>query len=85
MSTQDVNTLKLSAMKKNVGSIDSIIRLIIAAAIAVLIYVNVITGVAAIILGIVDLVILFTVFFNFCPVYALFKCNTRTIKEEDKA
>ena len=71
-------------MKKNMGSLDSIIRLAIAAAIAILIAIGVFHGTAAIILGIVDLVILFTVFFSFCPVYALFGCSTCTIKKEDK-
>lgn len=71
-------------MKKNIGSLDSIIRLVIAAAIAILIAVGVIHGSAAIILGIADLVILFTVFFSFCPVYALFGCNTCTLKKEDE-
>lgn len=72
-------------MKKNMGSLDSIIRLVIAAAIAILIYMKVINGTAAIIFGIVDIVLLFTIFFSFCPLYALFKCNTRSLKEDENA
>ena len=84
LNYQGVNILKFKAMKKNMGSFDSIIRLVIAAAIAILIFMGVINGTVAIILGIVDVVILFTIFFSFCPLYAVFKCDTRAINKEEE-
>ena len=63
-------------MKKNMGSTDRIIRIIIAAIVAVLYYSGRINGTMAIILGIVAGVFLLTSLINFCPLYKMLGINT---------
>jgi hypothetical protein len=67
-------------MKKNVGSTDKIIRLVLAALIAVLYFANVIQGIVAIVLGVVAVVLTLTSFINFCPLYAALGKSTCKIK-----
>jgi hypothetical protein len=64
-------------MKLNIGLIDRIIRIIIAIIIAVLYFTNQISGIAAIILGIIAVIILLTSIIGYCPLYALFKISTK--------
>jgi hypothetical protein len=64
-------------MKKNMGTADRIIRLLIAIIIAVLYYYKQITGLAAIILGIIAVVFLLTSIFARCPLYLPFGLSTR--------
>jgi len=68
-------------MKRNMSSRDSIIRLIIAFIIAVLTFMGILKGTPAMVLGFVDLYILFTVFFSSCLIYSLFKLNTNKAEE----
>ncbi len=63
-------------MKKNMGPADRIIRLVIAAIIAVFYFTNIITGTLGIILLILALVFLLTSLISFCPLYPIFKLNT---------
>jgi putative effector of murein hydrolase LrgA (UPF0299 family) len=58
-------------MKKNVGTIDAIVRFIIAVGIGVLIYREILTGAWAIILGIIASVLLITGLIGWCGFYAL--------------
>jgi hypothetical protein len=64
-------------MEKNMGTTDRIVRVVVAAVIAVLYFANVISGVLAIILGILALVFLATSAVGFCPLYVPFKFSTR--------
>lgn len=64
-------------MQKNMGTIDRIVRTIIAIAIIVLYFTGHITGTAAIILGILAIVFLFTSAISFCPLYVPLKINTK--------
>ncbi|WP_367916234.1 DUF2892 domain-containing protein [Leadbetterella sp. DM7] len=64
-------------MKKNMGKTDRIIRITIAAIIAVLYFMNVISGTWAIVLGILALVFVLTSFISFCPLYLPFGISTR--------
>ncbi len=64
-------------MKNNVGKTDKMIRLILALAIALCYYFNMITGTLATVLLIVAIVLALTSFLNFCPAYALFGFNTK--------
>jgi len=70
------------AGKKNVNSIDKVIRILLAVVFGVLIFTNQVTGVLAIILGILAVVLLLTSFLSFCPIYAMF--NLSTIKKSEK-
>ena len=63
-------------MKKNVGSTDKMIRLVIAAVVAVLYFTKMISGTMAIVLGVVAIIFAVTAFLNFCPIWAAFGINT---------
>lgn len=67
-------------MKKNVGSADRVIRIAIAAIVAVLYLSNTISGTLALILGAFAIILLITSFVNFCPLYWPFGINTRKPK-----
>ncbi|MFZ4564603.1 MAG: YgaP family membrane protein [Bacteroidales bacterium] len=64
-------------MKKNMGTIDIIIRLLIAALVIVLYFTHVISGTIAIILLIFAGIFILTSLFSFCPLYLPFGLNTR--------
>ncbi len=64
-------------MKKNMGTIDRVIRTLIAVIIAILYFTHQITGLAAIILGIIAVVFLLTSLFARCPLYLPFGISTR--------
>jgi len=70
-------------MKKNMGSMDKGIRILLAVIIAILYFTNEITGVAAMVLGIFAVVFLLTSLVSFCPLYGPFKLST--LKKSDKA
>jgi len=63
-------------MKKNMGSIDRIIRILLAIVVIVLYLNGSITGVAAIILGILAFVFIVTSLIGFCPLYVPLKLST---------
>lgn len=67
-------------MKKNVGSADRVIRIAIAAIVAVLYLSNIISGTLALILGAFAIILLITSFVNFCPLYWPFGISTRKPK-----
>ena len=63
-------------MKKNIGSTDKIIRILLAAIIEILLITNAISGTVGIVLQIVAAILLITSFVNFCGLYALFGIKT---------
>lgn len=63
-------------MKKNMGSVDRIIRILIAAVIAVLFFTKVITGTLGIVLLVLAGIFLLTSLVSFCPLYVLFGIKT---------
>ncbi|MDX1650893.1 MAG: DUF2892 domain-containing protein [Brumimicrobium sp.] len=63
-------------MKKNMGSVDRVIRLMIAATIAVLYAAEIISGVLGVILLILAAVFTLTSLLGFCPLYSLFGIKT---------
>lgn len=63
-------------MNKNMGSLDRVIRTILAVLVAILYFTDQISGTAAIILGIFAVIFLLTSFVSFCPLYAPFKFST---------
>lgn len=64
-------------MKTNMGSVDRIIRFIIAVSIGVLFFSNVISGAVGIILLIVAIIILLTSLTGYCPLYTLFRTSSK--------
>lgn len=63
-------------MKKNMGSTDKIIRILIALVIGVLYYMGTISGTVALVLGAFAIIFVITSFISFCPLYLPFGINT---------
>lgn len=63
-------------MKKNMGSADRVIRVMLAALVAVLYFTNVISGTTAIILAVFAIVFVATSLMSFCPLYLPFGSST---------
>ncbi len=72
-------------MKKNMGTTDKLIRVFLAIVILALILKGVLTGTAAVILGIFAAAFVLSSMLGFCPLYAPFKINTtrRNLKDTD--
>ncbi len=68
-------------MKKNVGTTDRILRILLAAVIAGLFFTNVITGTPGIVLMVLAGIFLVTGFISFCPLYAIFGISTCPVKK----
>jgi hypothetical protein len=69
-------------MKKNMGTADKAIRILVAVVIAVLYFTNTISGTLAIVLGILAVVFILTSFISFCPLYLPFGINTLKKKRQ---
>ncbi|MFH1025260.1 MAG: DUF2892 domain-containing protein [Nitrospirota bacterium] len=67
-------------MKKNMGTIDRIIRLALAVVIIVLYLTGIVPGVIGIILIVIALIFAVTSFIGFCPLYTLLKISTCKVK-----
>jgi hypothetical protein len=64
-------------MKKNMGTVDRVIRILLAVVVAILYFTNQISGTLAIILGLFAVIFVLTSFIGFCPLYVPFKLSTR--------
>ena len=60
-------------MKKNLSSVERIIRVFVALIVAILYFTNQISGGAAIILGVIAVAFILTSSAGFCPIYAAMK------------
>jgi hypothetical protein len=69
-------------MKKNMGTTDKIIRLVVAIVFAVLYFTNTVTGTFGLILVILGAVFVLTSLISFCPLYLPFGINTCSTKEK---
>jgi hypothetical protein len=67
---------KKNVMKKNMGSADRIVRIVIAILLIMLYFTGVIPGTAGIVLTALAGVFLLTSAAGFCPLYVLFGINT---------
>jgi hypothetical protein len=63
-------------MKKNIGTIDKVIRLTLVAVIAALYFTHMITGMVAIIAGALGVIFLLTSLVSVCPLYLPFGIST---------
>lgn len=68
-------------MKQNMGTIDRVIRVLIAAVVAALYFTNVITGTTAIILLALSGVFILTSLIGTCPLYLPFGISTKGKKQ----
>jgi hypothetical protein len=64
-------------MKQNMGSVDRVLRIMVALAVAVLYFTNQISGTAALILGLFAVIFALTSFVGFCPLYVPLKISTK--------
>jgi hypothetical protein len=64
-------------MIKNMGTVDKVVRVAVALLIAVLYFTGQITGLAAILLGVLAVVFLLTSAVGTCPLYLPFGISTR--------
>jgi hypothetical protein len=69
-------------MKKNMGLIDRVIRVVLAVAVVILWAAGAISGSAAIILGIFAAVFILTSLVGTCPLYVPFRIDTRGAKKD---
>jgi len=67
-------------MKANMGTTDKIIRIALAALIAILYFTNVITGTLGIVLLVFATIFVLTSLISFCPLYPLVGMNTKEKK-----
>jgi hypothetical protein len=68
-------------MKKNMGTIDKVIRILIALVVIGLYFAHVISGTVAIVLLILSAIFILTSLISFCPLYLPFGINTGKKKE----
>ena len=68
-------------MKANMGTTDKIIRIAVAALIAILYFTNVISGTLGIVLLVAAAVFVLTSLISFCPLYPIIGVNTNKKKQ----
>ncbi len=68
-------------MKKNMGIVDRIVRILIAVVIVALYFTHVINGTVAILLLVLSGIFILTSFVSFCPLYLPFGISTRGKKD----
>ncbi len=64
-------------MKSNMAQFDRIVRLLLAIIVGVLYFTGQISGIVAIILGVLAIVFLLTSVINFCPLYSVLGLSTK--------
>jgi hypothetical protein len=69
-------------MKKNMGSTDKIIRLLVAALFIVLFFTHTVSGTLGIVLLVLAGIFILTSFISFCPLYLPFGLSTCATKEK---
>ncbi len=63
-------------MKKNMGTVDRVIRVLLAVVVLILYLTGNITGLAAVVLGVIAVIFVVTSIIGFCPLYVPFKIST---------
>lgn len=63
-------------MKKNMGTTDRLLRIVLAIVVAILYFTNTISGTLAVVLGTFAVIFILTSLISFCPLYAPFGINT---------
>ena len=63
-------------MKKNMGLIDKVIRIIVVIVLLTLYFTNIIAGTLGIIAIVISVILLATSLIGFCPLYTIFGINT---------
>ena len=63
-------------MKKNMGALDRVVRLLVAVVIGILLFKGILSGLLATILGLLAVIFLITSAIGFCPLYKLIGVST---------
>lgn len=63
-------------MKKNMGTTDRLLRIVLAVVVAILYFTNTISGTLAIVLGALAAIFILTSLVRFCPLYVPLGINT---------
>ena len=71
-------------MKKNMGLIDRLLRTALAVVIAVLYFAGQLTGIAAVILGVIAVIFLATSTVGFCPAYKVLGISTMKVAAHEE-
>ena len=71
----------LGVMKKNMGSIDRIVRVLLAIIISILFFTNVVSGTLGVVLLVIGGVFIATSFINSCPLYSILGINSCPVKK----
>ena len=69
-------------MKKNMSSMDRLVRIVLAIIFVALYYTGVLPGTAGLVLSILGGVFVLTSLISFCPLYALFGLSTCPVETE---
>jgi hypothetical protein len=69
-------------MHQNIGSTDRILRIVAAAVLAVLALAGVVSGVTAIVIGIIAGTLAVTALARTCPLYSICRLSTRSTAQE---
>lgn len=72
-------------LKKNMGSFDRTLRVAVAAGILLLIFLDVVSGTLAIVLGVLAVVFVLTSLIGSCPLYLPFGLSTRGRQKQSPA
>ncbi len=70
-------------MKHNMGTVDRLVRALLAVAVGVLIFTGKLTGIAAVILGVFAVIFLITSFIGHCPAYTPLGISTCSCSHHD--
>jgi hypothetical protein len=70
-------------MKKNIGTVDRILRVIVALVVGVLIALKVVSGTLMIVLGLIAIIFLITSAIGFCGLYTLFGISTCKLSDKN--
>jgi len=69
-------------MKKNMGTTDKIIRIILAIVMVILYFTETVTGTLGYVILGLSVILALTSFISFCPLYALLGINSCPVKKE---
>jgi hypothetical protein len=69
-------------MKKNMGTADRTVRILLALVMGALYFTNAVTGTFGIVLLVLAVIFLLTSFISFCPLYAIFGFTTCKTKQQ---
>lgn len=64
-------------MKRNMGTVDKVIRILVAVVVVILYFTHVISGVLALVLLILSAIFVVTSLLSFCPLYLPFGLSTK--------